>query len=67
MKLLQLLVVALTTLVVVAFAKNALPDPLAPPSQHAGHLAGAPKSRSRGLVYNAAEQKLQQCRAHLNN
>nr|ALR71887.1 hypothetical protein AGNV_039 [Anticarsia gemmatalis multiple nucleopolyhedrovirus] len=60
MKLFWLLAFALSA----AFARNALPDPLAAPDVHSGHLAGAPPPRVR-LAYNAAEQKLQQCRAYL--
>nr|UIX56161.1 HycuOrf-33 hypothetical protein [Hyphantria cunea nucleopolyhedrovirus]UIX56307.1 HycuOrf-33 hypothetical protein [Hyphantria cunea nucleopolyhedrovirus] len=47
-------------------ARQALPDPLAPPSRHFGHWAGAPKSRPRNTILNADEQKLQQCRVHLH-
>ena len=47
-----------------AFARNALLDPLAAPAAHAGHLAGAPATRIR-VAYNAAERRLQECRAYL--
>lgn len=70
MKLLPILI----TLIIAALANNALRDPLTPPSRHAGHLAGAPGLRGRAVsrnvaaqpVYSAAEERLQQCRAHLN-
>ncbi|AHD25525.1 hypothetical protein chmu038 [Choristoneura murinana nucleopolyhedrovirus] len=60
------LLLILFALVVAALASRVLPDPLAPPPKHANHLAGAPNLRPRGRAYNAAEQKLQQCRMYLN-
>ena len=62
MKLFWLL--AFVSVLSAVFARKALLDPLAAPDMHAGHLAGAPKPRVR-FVYNAAEQKLQQCHAYL--
>ncbi|AKR14112.1 hypothetical protein [Dasychira pudibunda nucleopolyhedrovirus] len=68
------LLLVLITLIIAALANNSLRDPLAPPARHAGHLAGAPRLRghdaSRNVaaqpVYSAAEERLQQCRAHLD-
>ncbi|QBC76015.1 nesp036 [Neophasia sp. alphabaculovirus] len=55
---------AFVSVLCAVFARKALPDYLALPDAHAGHLAGAPAPRVR-FAYNAAEQKLQQCRAYL--
>ncbi|AAP29894.1 unknown [Choristoneura fumiferana multiple nucleopolyhedrovirus] len=62
MKLLSILF----ALAAAALASRVLHDPLAPPSKHTGHLAGAPILRPRLGAYNAAERKLQQCRVHMD-
>nr|QNN89332.1 ORF33 [Spilarctia obliqua nucleopolyhedrovirus] len=61
----SLLLLVVLALLSTTLARQALPDPLAPPPRRYGHLAGAPKLL-RPRNFNAEEQKLQQCRVHLH-